>query len=195
MFVDFIAYYSEHVADRSLPFPGLIDALDMLAARGCRFAVCTNKLEACRFDCSANSELADRFVAICGQDTFGIQKPDPEILRRTIKAAGGRLATTVMIGDLITDIRTARAAGVPVIAVNFGYNERPIAEFGPDRIIGHFSELPALGRRRFRPHSERVPKYGKCGKVNGAQSVAPAWVRPYPCWGERAQVARVGRLI
>ena len=71
-----------------------------------------------------------------------MQKPDPEILRRTISAASGRLETTVMIGDSVTDIRTARAAGVPVIAVDFGYNERPIAEFGPDRIISHFSELP-----------------------------------------------------
>jgi phosphoglycolate phosphatase len=48
-----------------------------------------------------------------------------------------------MIGDSITDIRTARAAGVPVIAVDFGYSERPIAEFSPDRIISHFTELPA----------------------------------------------------
>ena len=87
-----------------------------------------------------------------------------------------------MIGDSITDIRTARAAGVPVIAVNFGYSERPIAEFGPDRIIGHFSELPRRSPG-FRPRTERLPKYGKCGKVNGAQSVAPAWGRPYPCWG------------
>jgi phosphoglycolate phosphatase len=47
-----------------------------------------------------------------------------------------------MIGDSVTDIRTARSAGVPVIAVDFGYNERPIAEFGPDQIISHFSELP-----------------------------------------------------
>ena len=45
MFADFIAHYSAHVADRSQPFPGLIEALDTLAARGCRFAVCTNKLE------------------------------------------------------------------------------------------------------------------------------------------------------
>jgi phosphoglycolate phosphatase len=71
-----------------------------------------------------------------------MQKPDPEILRRTISAASGRLETAVMIGDSVTDIRTARAAGVPVIAVDFGYNDRPIAEFDPDRIIGHFSELP-----------------------------------------------------
>jgi phosphoglycolate phosphatase len=48
-----------------------------------------------------------------------------------------------MIGDSATDIRTARAAGIPVIVVDFGYSERPIAEFGPDRIISHFSELPA----------------------------------------------------
>ncbi len=143
MFVDFIAYYSEHVADRSRPFPGLIDALDTLAARGCRFAVCTNKLEKLTVLLLTELKLADRFVAICGQDTFGVQKPDPEILRRTIAAAGGTLGHTVMIGDSNTDVRAARAAGVPVIAVDFGYSERPIAEFGPDQIISHFSQLPA----------------------------------------------------
>ena len=142
MFADFIAYYSDHVADRSQPFPGLIDALDTLAARGYRFAVCTNKLERLSVLLLGKLNLADRFVAICGQDTFGVQKPDPEILRRTIAAADGTLQHTVMIGDSNTDIRTARAAGVPVIAVDFGYSERPIAEYGPDRIINHFSQLP-----------------------------------------------------
>ncbi len=143
MFVDFIAYYSDHVADRSRPFPELIDALDTLAADGCRFAVCTNKLERLSVLLLGQLKLADRFVAICGQDTFGIQKPDPEILRRTIAAAGGTTQHAVMIGDSNTDIRTARAAGVPVIAVDFGYSERPIAEFRPDRIISHFAQLPA----------------------------------------------------
>jgi phosphoglycolate phosphatase len=142
LFADFIEYYSEHLADRSRPFPGLTDALDALAARGCRFAVCTNKLEALSVRLLDALGLADRFVAICGQDTFGVQKPDPEFLRRTVAAAGGKLDTAVMVGDSITDIRTARSAGIPVIAVEFGYSERPIAEFGPDRVIGHFSDLP-----------------------------------------------------
>jgi phosphoglycolate phosphatase len=53
------------------------------------------------------------------------------------------LQDAIMIGDSITDIRTARAAGVPIVAVDFGYNERPIAEFDPDRVISHFAELPA----------------------------------------------------
>jgi phosphoglycolate phosphatase len=142
MFVDFIAHYSEHVADRSQPFAGLTDALDTLAARGCRFAVCTNKLEHLSVLLLEKLKLADRFKAICGQDTFGVQKPNPEILRRTIAAAGGTLQRSVMIGDSATDIRTARAAGVPVIAVDFGYSERPISEFGPDCIISHFAQLP-----------------------------------------------------
>jgi phosphoglycolate phosphatase len=143
LFADFITYYSEHLADRSRPFPGVTDALDVLAARGCQFAVCTNKLERLSMLLLNELKLADRFVAICGQDTFGVQKPNPEILRRTIAAAGGTLQGAVMIGDSITDVRTARAAGVPIIAVDFGYSERPIAEFSPDRTICHFTELPA----------------------------------------------------
>lgn len=143
MFTDFIAHYSEHLADRSRPFPGLTDALDALAARGCQFAVCTNKLERLSVLLLDQLELTNRFAAISGQDTFGIQKPDPEILRRTVAVAGGTLEHAVMIGDSITDIRTARAAGVPVIAVDFGYSERPVADFGPDRTISHFKDLPA----------------------------------------------------
>src|SRR3569833_2020227 len=138
LFAEFIVHYTDHIAARSRPFPGLIDALDALRARGHRFAVCTNKLERLSVLLLRALDLADRFQVICGQDTFGIQKPDPEVLRRTIAAAGGMAGGAVMIGDSATDIRTARAAGVPVIAVDFGYSETPVAEFSPDRIISHF---------------------------------------------------------
>ncbi|MGC1824004.1 MAG: HAD-IA family hydrolase [Pseudolabrys sp.] len=143
MFSDFIAHYSDHLADQSRPFPGLADALDALAARGCQFAVCTNKLERLSVLLLKQLDLADRFVTICGQDTFGVEKPDPEVLRRTVAAAGGTMQRTIMIGDSNIDIGTARAAGVPIIAVEFGYSERPVAEFAPDRTISHFAQLPA----------------------------------------------------
>jgi phosphoglycolate phosphatase len=143
LFVDFIAHYSEHIADRSQPFPGLVDALDALSAEGHHFAVCTNKLERLSVMLLRQLGLADRFAAICGQDTFGMQKPDPEVLRRTIAAAGGNPQRAIMIGDSLTDIRTARGAGVPVIAVDFGYTDRPVTELGPDRIISRFVQLPA----------------------------------------------------
>jgi len=141
LFAEFLEHYTANIAVRSRPFPGLIEALDLLAQRGHRFAVCTNKLERLSLLLLRELDLADRFAAICGQDTFGIQKPDPEILRRTIAAAGGA-GTAVMIGDSVTDIRTARAAGIPVIAVDFGYSEQPVAEYGPDRVISHFAQLP-----------------------------------------------------
>jgi phosphoglycolate phosphatase len=143
LFDEFITHYSAHIADHSQPFPGLTGALDELAARGARFAVCTNKLEWLSRQLLDALGLSARFEAICGQDTFGVHKPDPEILRRTIKQAGGRLERAVMVGDSATDIDTARAAAVPVIAVDFGYTETPVAQLGPDRIIGHFDNLPA----------------------------------------------------
>jgi len=143
LFADFVTHYSEHLADRSRPFPGLIDALDTLEAQGFRFAVCTNKFERQSLRLLDALKLANRFAAICGPDTFGVPKPDPEVLRKTIAAAGGDPHCAVMVGDSITDIRTARAATIPVVAVDFGYTERPVSELGPDRIISHFSQLPA----------------------------------------------------
>ncbi len=142
-FKDFIAHYASHIADRSRPFPGLDAALDRLAAEGCIFAVCTNKLEGLSRLLLETLGLSVRFAAICGQDTFGVPKPNPEILLRTIAQAGGSAARAVMVGDSAADIDTARAANVPVIAVDFGYTETPVTQLGPDRVIGHFAELPA----------------------------------------------------
>jgi phosphoglycolate phosphatase len=143
LFGDFIAYYAAHIADRSLAFPGLEGALDLLAERGCHLAVCTNKLERLSRLLLDALGLTRRFAAICGQDTFGMQKPDPEILRRTILAAGGLPQRAVMVGDSGTDIATARAAGIPIVAVDFGYSETPIKEFRPDRLVSHFDDLAA----------------------------------------------------
>ena len=142
LYDQFIDHYAAHIADRSRPFPGLIGALDRLAAEGCRFAVCTNKLEWLSVRVLEKLRLADRFAAICGQDTFGVPKPDPQMLRLTIAKAGGQSDAAVMVGDSATDIDTARAAGIPVVAVDFGYSEIPIAQLKPDRIISHFDDLP-----------------------------------------------------
>ena len=139
----FIAHYAAHIADRSRPFPKLEATLEGLTAAGHRLAVCTNKLEWLSVRLLQTLKLTQYFAAICGQDTFGVQKPDPEVFRRTVLRAGGEPARAVMVGDSKTDVRTARAAKVPVVAVNFGYTEVPIETLGPDRIISSFAELPA----------------------------------------------------
>ena len=140
---EFIDHYAAHIVDRSRPFPGLETALDVLAAAGCRCAVCTNKLEWLSVRLLGALGLAARFVAICGADTYGLQKPAPGLLRRTVQRAGGLLDRAVMVGDSISDVAMAQAAGVPVIAVDYGYSETPIGELGPDRVISTLADLPA----------------------------------------------------
>jgi phosphoglycolate phosphatase len=122
---------------------GLEAALDTLSTRGWRFAVCTNKLERLSVLLLDRLGLKHRFVAICGQDTFHTQKPDPNMLRQTISRAGGNIHRVVMVGDTTTDIDMARAATVPVVAVDFGYSEMPVSQLGPDRIVSRYDDLPA----------------------------------------------------
>jgi phosphoglycolate phosphatase len=143
LFKEYLEIYAEHIADRSRPFPGLEAALDALSAKGCRLAVCTNKLEWLSVRLLDQLGLKSRFAAICGQDTFPMRKPDPDMLRLTIARAGGDTGHAVMVGDSMTDVATARAAAIPVIAVDFGYTETPPAELGADRLISHFDALPA----------------------------------------------------
>jgi len=138
---DFVDHYADHIAEASRPFEGLEAALDDLAGRGYQFAVCTNKLEWLSKKLLDELGLSARFSAICGADTFGISKPDPTILQQTVARAGGELSSTIMVGDAGPDIGVARRAGVPVIGVEFGYTEVPIADLKPDRLIGHMRDL------------------------------------------------------
>jgi phosphoglycolate phosphatase len=142
LFRDYLDRYADHIADLSRPFEGLLASLDRLEGQGFRFAVCTNKLEWLSVRLLDALDLSRRFATICGQDTFGTPKPDPEMLRKTVRRAGGDPAAALMVGDSATDIDTARAAGVPVIAVDFGYTETPVTLLNPDRIISHFDALP-----------------------------------------------------
>jgi phosphoglycolate phosphatase len=146
LFEEYLALYAAHIADRSRPFPGLEAALDALAADGSILAVCTNKLEWLSVRLLDALGLSHRFAAICGQDTFPMRKPDPEMLRLTIAKAGGSADRAVMVGDSMTDVLTAKNAAVPVVVVDFGYTDTPPAQLGADRLISHFDALPAAVR-------------------------------------------------
>jgi phosphoglycolate phosphatase len=137
----FLEHYSAGVPGRSVPYAGVLDALDRFEAAGYSMAICTNKLERLSVGLIGALNLAPRFRAICGADTFAFRKPDPRHLIETIAKAGGNHAQAIMIGDSRTDIDTAKAAGVPVIAVDFGYTDRHVREFEPSHIISHFDEL------------------------------------------------------
>src|SRR3954452_17957669 len=150
LFEEYLALYAAHIADRSRAFPGVEAALDALASDGCILAVCTNKLEWLSVRLLDALGLSGRFAAICGQDTFPMRKPDPELLSLTIAKAGGSASQAIMVGDSMTDVATAKSAAVPVVAVDFGYTDTPPAEFAADRLIGHFDALPEAVRALLR---------------------------------------------
>ncbi|MDB5558874.1 MAG: gph [Enterovirga sp.] len=142
LYRDFLAHYAENLCNESRLFPGVVEALDTLAAQGFRFAVCTNKIEAHSRRLLDALGVSTRFAAICGRDTFAYFKPDPRHLTLTIEQAGGDPARSIMVGDSITDIATAKAAAIPVVGVTFGYTDRPVRELEPDVAIDAYEELP-----------------------------------------------------
>lgn len=137
----FLQHYTNNIPGNSQPYPGVLAALDRLEEAGYIIAVCTNKYEQLSTKLLGALELNNRFAAICGQDTFAFRKPDPRHLTETIRVAGGNVEQAIMVGDSRTDIDTAKAAGIPVIAVDFGYTDRPVQDFFPSRTISHFDEL------------------------------------------------------
>ncbi|WP_428526411.1 phosphoglycolate phosphatase [Roseibium sp.] len=141
LYEDFLEYYAANIAVHTRPFDGVIPALDRFRADGWKLAVCTNKTERLTLPLLAALEMTDHFEAVVGGDTFAVSKPHAEPVLGAIKRAGGTPEGSIMIGDSVTDIKAARAAGIPVVAVDFGYTPVPVSELGPDRIISHFDEL------------------------------------------------------
>lgn len=141
MTADFLAWYVDHIAEMSRPFPGAPEALDRFAAAGWRLAVCTNKFEGAARSLLAQLGLARRFAAIAGQDTFVAMKPDPRHLTETIRVAGCVPERAIMVGDSNVDADTARNAGIPSVLVTFGYSPVPAATLGADRLIDHYDHL------------------------------------------------------
>lgn len=143
LFEVFLAYYSAHIADYSVPYPHVVSSLDDLKAAGATLAVCTNKIEKHAHAVLKAMKLDRYFSAVTGRDSLDAYKPDPRHLTGTIARAGGSPAASIMIGDSETDIKTAKAAHVPVVAVSFGYSVDPVASFGPDAIIDDYRQLRA----------------------------------------------------
>ena len=147
LFERFIELYRARIDMASRPYPGVVEALDGFAAAGARLVVCTNKRTDLSLALLDALDLTRRFVAVVGPDKAGAAKPDPRHLLFAIDAAGGAADHALMVGDSSTDVGAAKAAGVPVVAVSFGYNDVPAAELGADVLIDSFAELPPIARR------------------------------------------------
>lgn len=135
----FMDYYAAHIRDGTNPYPGLDAALDALAGRGVKLAMSTNKPERLTRLLIEALDWQGRFDAVVGGDTLPVRKPDPAPLHEAIARAGGGRA--VFVGDSIVDADTARAAGLPFVAVSFGFSDRPVVELGADAVIDSYDQL------------------------------------------------------
>ncbi len=138
---ELIAYYEANIACHSALFPGGEQMLDDLAGQGVRLAVVTNKLERLAVKLLDELGLSGRFYTIIGGDTLGAgkAKPAPDLLQEMIARAGGGRAAYV--GDTTYDTRAAAAAGIPCVALSFGFNDLPVHELGATTVIDHYDEL------------------------------------------------------
>ena len=140
---EFLADYTAHATDRTLPYPGVPDGLARLHAAGWRLAVCTNKPEAPARQLLAGLGLLDRFAAVTGGDSFATRKPDPDPVRRTLALAGGEPARAVMVGDNAHDIAAGRGAGLRTIHAAWGYGT-PAMAAQADAVAASFDEVERL---------------------------------------------------
>ncbi len=153
LYTFFLDHYHRNIAVHSMLFPGVIDALDVLATQGFTLAVCTNKLEGHALELLKVLGIIDRFAFISGKDTFDVFKPDPRHLTETIRRAGGDTSRSVMVGDSKTDIDTAKNARIPVVGVSFGYTNIHVRDLGADAVVDHFNDLHDAVQRLLRAAS------------------------------------------
>ncbi len=139
----YLSHYGANLSVFSRPFPDVAATLERFKAKGYRLAVCTNKAEQLSRKLLTDIAFLAYFDALLGGDTLPVCKPDPTHLLSTLDAIGATPDDAVMIGDSPVDVATAKAAGVPVIAVDFGYSRIPVAELGADAVISAYAELPA----------------------------------------------------
>ena len=136
----FIAHYTAHIADNSRLFPGVAETLARLKAGGARLAVLTNKPQGLTDLVLPELALDGIFSAVYGAGRKAYTKPDPRIFHDVVEDCGGGQA--VMIGDSITDLNTARAAGAPCILMSYGFTPVPARELGADLVLDNFAQLP-----------------------------------------------------
>ncbi|WP_324698818.1 HAD hydrolase-like protein [Novosphingobium aerophilum] len=147
---ELIAYYADHIAVETRLYPGGEAMLRGLAERGVKLAVVTNKLERLAVKIFEEMGLSHHFFTVIGGDTLGPgrAKPKPDLIDLMLERAGSGRSGAVraaFVGDTTYDTGAAAAAGLPCVAVSFGFNDKPASELGATVVIDHFDELiPAL---------------------------------------------------
>jgi phosphoglycolate phosphatase len=137
----FLEHYRGHIADGTRLFPQVAETLGTLKSDGARLGVLTNKPQELTDLLLPRLGLETLFSAVYGAGKKPYTKPDPRIFHDVVADLGDS-GSAVMIGDSVTDLNTARAAGAPCILMSYGFTRVPAAELGADVVLDDFAQLP-----------------------------------------------------
>ena len=133
--------YRDKIDVHTKLFPGAMQAVERLRANGIKVGICTNKPIALAELLLERLGVREAFAALVGAGSLAVRKPDPEAFFETVRQLGGCIDRAVMVGDTITDHKTARAAGVPSIVVDFGMTDSALLRMEPDAILTSFDKF------------------------------------------------------
>lgn len=146
---DFVRHYAERPVVHTRVYDGVTETLAALAASGVRLAVCTNKYEASARDVLERLGLLAMISDVAGADTFDVRKPDPGHILKLLARMGADRVQAAMVGDSVHDVHAGQRAGLPTVAVSWGYTETPAHRLGADAVVERFADIPAaLARLR-----------------------------------------------
>lgn len=121
----FLSFYAQHIDLYTKPYTGIPELISALSTDGYRLAVASNKIQAGAETLVSKFFPGIEFTAVMGNSPQYPLKPDAAVVEYIMDKAGTDRAHTIMVGDSGTDIQTARNAGIPVIAVSWGFRPRP----------------------------------------------------------------------
>lgn len=133
--------YAEHIDVKTVLYPGAIDAVEDLRSAGYKVGVCTNKPEGLAQTLLQKLGVRGLFGSLIGADTLPVRKPDPAPYIASVNGAGGDPKQSLLVGDTDTDLKTARAAGVPIVLVGFGPEGDGVARLEPDALLANYADL------------------------------------------------------
>ncbi len=141
----FMDLYAENTSQRSVLYPGVVEGLDYLQSADYKLGCVTNKAAQFTLPLLKDLGIFDRFEIVVSGDTLEKKKPDPMPLLHVAEYFGVDPANAIMLGDSVSDVKAARAAGFQIVCMSYGYNHGvDIRDAHPDAVIDSMAELQAL---------------------------------------------------
>ena len=138
----FRALYAENTSKRSCLYDGVIEALDFLKTTGVKIGCVTNKASEFTLPILRDLAISDYFETVLCGDMVARKKPDPLPLLQSAETLGVSAAASMMLGDSMSDVKAARAAGFSIVCMSYGYNHgEDIRDYHPDAVIDSMAEI------------------------------------------------------